>query len=363
MNRTSTPRWCIWAKKRGSGDLRDNTDLTDVALNSYYALMAETPARMARVLGEKADAARFTARYETIRRLLNERLWHPRRRMYLSRYLDGTWNEVVTPTVFYPLFAGIATRERAKILVREHLLDPEKFWGEYVIPSVARNDPAYCSGGPVNPRSEHYRFFDRYGENNAAEQWKGAAWPPMNVTVYDGVKRYGFDDVAGEFAARSTAMYLDAWDKDWFPESFDPEPGQPIMDSAVDTAWRTYSWANSMAVQSLHELISDNPWDGDPSGIVFGTLSLPGTNSIDNVRLRGHTYSVSAGPKRTTLVRDGRVVFRANGARVTVRDFLLHRAGASFEVNADGRAHIEVFPERGRPRRTEVPAGRTRVRL
>ncbi len=39
-------------------------------------------------------------------------------------------------------------------------------------------------------------------------------WPPMNATVYDGVKRYGFDDDAGRFAARSTAMYLDAWDKE-----------------------------------------------------------------------------------------------------------------------------------------------------
>ncbi|WP_330279071.1 hypothetical protein OHO83_08750 [Streptomyces sp. NBC_00569] len=47
-----------------------------------------------------------------------------------------------------------------------------------------------------------------------------------------------------------------ASDKDnWFPESFDPVPDQPITDSA----WRTYSWSNAMAVQSLHELISDNP--------------------------------------------------------------------------------------------------------
>ncbi|MEV8569561.1 trehalase family glycosidase [Streptomyces sp. NPDC051322] len=351
-------------KKGGSGDSRDNTNLTDVALNSYYALMAETLAKMARVLGRTADAARFAAQHAKIYRLLNDRLWHPQRRLYLSRYLDGTWNDVVTPTVFYPLFAGIATPDRAKTLVQEHLLDPKEFWGEYVVPSVARNDPAYCSGGPVHPGSEHFKFFDRYGEDTAPEQWKGAVWPPMNATVYDGVKRYGFDDVAGEFAARSTAMYLDAWDKDnWFPESFDPEPGQSIMDSAVDTAWRTYSWSNAMAVQSLHELISDNPWEGDPSGIMFGSLSLPGTNSIANVRLREHTYSVSAGPNRTTLARDGKVVFRATGARVAVRNFLLHPSGASFDLNADGPTRIEVSPERGRPRRTQVRAGRTHVEL
>ncbi|MEV0210442.1 trehalase family glycosidase [Streptomyces sp. NPDC050788] len=351
-------------KQGGSGDKRDNTDLTDVALNSYYALLAETLAKMARVLGKPQAAERFAAQHATIRRLLNDRLWHAEKGLYLSRYLDGTWNEVVTPTVFYPLFAGLATQERARVLVEQHLLNPEEFWGEYVVPSVARNDPTYCSGGPVHPDSEHFRFFDRYGEDTAPEQWKGAVWPPMNATVYDGVKRYGFDDVAGQFAARSTAMYLDAWDKEnWFPESFDPEPGQSVMDSAVDTAWRTYSWSNAMPVQGLHELISDNPWDGDASAIMFGTLSLPGTNTVANVQLRGHTYAVSAGPDRTTLVRDGRTVFRATGARVAVRNFVLRGSGASFDINADGPARVEVFGKDGRARGRKVPAGRTHVSL
>ncbi|WP_280891795.1 trehalase family glycosidase [Streptomyces sp. LBL] len=352
------------AKQGGSGDRRDNTDLTDVALNSYYALLAETLAKMARVLDRPQDAARFAAQHATIKRLLNTRLWHPQKGLYLSRYLDGTWNEVVTPTVFYPLFAGLATRDRARILVEEHLLDPEEFWGDHVIPSVARNDPAYCTGGPVHPGSEHFRYFDRYGENSAPEQWLGAVWPPMNFTVYDGVKRYGFDEAAGQFAARSTAMYLDAWDKEgWFPESFDPDPGQSVMGSAVDTAWRTYSWSNAMAVQGLHELISDNPWGGDPSAIMFGSLALPGTNTLANVHLRGHTYAVSAGPDRTTLVRDGHTVFRASGARVAVRNFVLGAADASFDVNADGPARVEVSVPGGRTRARKVPAGRSRVEL
>lgn len=345
------------AKQGGSGDSRANSDLTDVALNSYYALLSETLAKMARVLGLPADAERFTRQHETVKRLLNERLWHPGKRLYLSRYLDGTWNEIVTPTVFYPLFGGIATPERARILVEEHLLDPDEFWGEYVIPSVARNDPHYCAGGPVNPASEHFRFFDRYGEGTAPEEWQGACWPPMNFTVYDGLKRYGFDEVAGQFASRSTAMFLRAWDEQgWFPESFDPEPGQSIMSSAVDTAWRTYSWSTAMASQGLHELLSDNPWGGDPGALMFGSLGLEGTNSVANVRLRGHSYSVTAGPSRTVVERDGRVIFRSVGGRVAVRDFVL---GRSFTVTATERTRIEVPGSPGR----WVPAGRTEVTL
>ena len=89
-----------------------------------------------------------------------------------------------------------------------------------------------------------------------------------------------------------------------------------------------------------------------------GSLGLPGTNTVANVRLRGHTYAVTAGPDRTTVVRDGRVFFRATGARVAVRNFLLRGGRASFEINAAGPVNVEVA---GRTRR--LPGGRSRVTL
>ncbi|WP_433190224.1 amylo-alpha-1,6-glucosidase [Actinoallomurus sp. CA-150999] len=349
-------------KKGGSGDPRPNSNLTDVALNAYYALMAEILAKMARTQGRSADATRFDAIYERIKAGVNARLWNEERGLYLSRYLDGRWNEVVTPTVFYPLFAGLATPERARVLVEEHLLDREEFWGDYVIPSVARDDPTYCSGGPVHPRSRHFRFFTKYGDGTAPEQWKGAAWPPMNFTVYEGLKRYGFEREAGEFAARSARMYLDAYDRDgWFPESFDPEPGQSIMDSAVDTAWRTYSWSNAMAVQTMQELLSDDPWGDDPEALMFGGVTLPGTNSLANLVLRGHRYAITSGPRSTTLTRDGLPIFRARGGRVAVRDFVMSKNGASFDITADAPTDVVVIPGNGRAHRVRVPAGRSHV--
>ncbi|WP_329236416.1 trehalase family glycosidase [Actinoallomurus sp. NBC_01490] len=350
-------------KKGGSGDPRPNTNLTDVALNAYYALMAELLAKMARLQGKTADATRFEAIHERIKTGVNAKLWNEERGLYLSRYLDGGWNEVVTPTVFYPLLAGLATPERARVLVEDHLLDPKEFWGEYVIPSVARNDPKYCSGGPVHPRSEHFKFFKNYDDKGAPEEWKGAAWPPMNFTVYEGLKRYGFDREAGELAARSTAMYLNAYDRDgWFPESFDPEPGQSIMDSAVDTAWRTYSWSNAMAVQTIHELLSDEPW-GEPEALMFGSLTLPGTNSVSNLVLRGHRYAVTAGPRTTTVTRDGRPFFRSEGGRVAVRAFVLSEKGASFDITADAPTKVEVATGSGRTRSARVPSGHHHVEL
>ncbi|MCP2163537.1 hypothetical protein [Goodfellowiella coeruleoviolacea] len=186
----------------------------------------------------------------------------------------------------------------------------------------------------------------------------------MEPTVYDGLKRYGFDAEAAEVAARSTGMWLDTWDREsWFPEYFDPEPDQSINASATDTAWRTYSWSNLMPLMRTHELIADEPWSAS-SGIRFGTLGLPGTNTVHDVWLRGHRYGVSAGPRLTRLVQDGRVVFEARGARVVVRDFVLTDTGASFRVTAQGPVRVSVWPRtHGGPRQVETAAGSTTVHL
>ncbi|WP_407933757.1 hypothetical protein, partial [Bacteroides cellulosilyticus] len=35
---------------------------------------------------------------------------------------------------------------QAERMIKEHLLNTDEFWGEYVIPSVPKNDPAFKRG-------------------------------------------------------------------------------------------------------------------------------------------------------------------------------------------------------------------------
>ncbi|MEV0893929.1 trehalase family glycosidase [Promicromonospora sp. NPDC050262] len=346
----------------GGTDTRENTNLTDVALNSYYGLMAENLAQMATVLGDTAGAERYAALHERLEVRMNEHLWNEERGLYLNRYLDGSWEPTNTPTVFYPLFGGLATPERAEILVRDHLENPEEYGGEFVIPSVARNDPAFCAGR-ANESTEAYRYFQSPGEEDSCEEWQGAAWPPMNATVYDGLKRYGLDEAAAEVATKSTAMWLTSYKEiGWFPEYFDPEPGQVINSVATDTAWRTYSWSNLMPLMSTQELIADEPW-GDADGFRFGTLGLPGTNTVSEVPLKGHAWSVTAGPRTTTLERDGRTVVRAEGGRIVARDVVLDavRGGSSMDVTTTARTTITVTVPGARPHTFHVKKGDTHL--
>ncbi|MBD3003406.1 hypothetical protein [Streptomyces sp. 5-10] len=56
-------------------------------------------------------------------------------------------------------------------------------------------------------------------------------------------------------------------------------------------------------------------------------------------------------------------MFRATGARVAVRDFVLRASGASFDINAGGPARVEVPGRGGGSRERKVPAGRSHVEL
>ncbi len=85
--------------------------------------------------------------------------------------------------------AGVPSPKRAKVMVERHLLNPEEFKDEFVIPSIARNDPAF----------EKQRY------------WKGAIWPPLNFLVYLGLRQAGLTEVQQPLASRSLKLFLDEW--------------------------------------------------------------------------------------------------------------------------------------------------------
>ena len=95
----------------------------------------------------------------------------------------------ISPTNFYPLLARQATPEQARQMVDAHLLNPGEFWGEWVLPSVPRSDPAF--------RDQEY--------------WRGRIWGPMNFLVYLGLRNYDLPEARARLARRSEALLLKEW--------------------------------------------------------------------------------------------------------------------------------------------------------
>jgi putative isomerase len=161
----------------------------DVGLMSLYIADCDALAVMADVLGRAEDARTLRERSEKYRKKL-QTLWSADVGIFLNKDLrTGQLSNRLSPTNFYPMLAHAATPEQAQLMVKKHLLNPEEFWGKWVIPSIARNDPAF--------RDQNY--------------WRGRIWGPMNYLVYLGLRNYNLPEVRSEFVDKSYALFLKEW--------------------------------------------------------------------------------------------------------------------------------------------------------
>ncbi len=163
--------------------------LQDVGLNALYVRDCEALAEIATILGRAPEAGELRGRADTYRRAMQQ-LWDEKSGIFLNRRTDtGAFDHRLSPTHFYPLLAGIATPAQAKRMMDEHFSNPAEFWGEWIMPSCARNDPAY-------PEQNY---------------WRGRIWAPMNFLVYLGLQRYDLPRERRALAEKSQALLLKEW--------------------------------------------------------------------------------------------------------------------------------------------------------
>jgi Mannosylglycerate hydrolase MGH1-like glycoside hydrolase domain len=277
-------------------------DLDDVGLNSLYALDAESLAALAGILGKADDQKQFQADYQRMKQLVREKLWNDKDGIYENRFWNGEFSKRLSPSSFYPMLAGIATPEQAERMVREHLLNPQEFWGEYVIPTTTRSDPA---------------FSDQY-------YWRGSIWGPTNYLVYHAIDRYGYDQVAQDFAAKSYALFQ----SDWKTNQHDDELYHAWGGSGGGDVH--YTWGALLCLIPLEQMLDDNPW----SGLRFGAWNPSADGSLRGIIWQGHSYEVTIGPRQTVLQRDGRERFRAD-AGIVAREYTASASSVSAKVNSE----------------------------
>jgi putative isomerase len=161
----------------------------DLALNSLYIADCLALAQIGELLGHAIEVSELTQRADQLLVKLRD-LWQPELECFQDRRIDnGEWCDRRSATCFYTLLAGAATPEQASSMVEQHLLNPELFGGEWVIPAIPRTDPAF-------PEQIYQR---------------GRVWPPINFLTYLGLKRYDQDAASRELAEKSLALLLKNW--------------------------------------------------------------------------------------------------------------------------------------------------------
>jgi putative isomerase len=164
-------------------------EIADVGLMSMYIADCDALAQIADELGRSAEAKELRARSDRYRASLAT-LWSEPDGIFLNKDLHtGQLSHRLSPTNLYPLLARAATPAQAHTMIQKHLLNTDEFWGQWVIPSIARNDPAFSD--------QNY--------------WRGRIWGPMNYLVYLALRNYDDPEVRRDFAQKSYELFLKEW--------------------------------------------------------------------------------------------------------------------------------------------------------
>ncbi len=218
---------------------RRQLEYADVGLMSMYIADCDALAQMATDLGKTAEARELMQRSARYREKLAT-LWNPQVGIFLNKDLHtGKFNTRLSPTNFYPLLAKAASPDQAQRMIQEHLLNPREFWGQWVIPSIERDDPAF--------KDQNY--------------WRGRIWGPMNYLVYLGLRNYNDPDTCREFARKSYELFL----REWTANGHVHENYNAITGSGDDVANsdRFYHWG---ALLGLIEYMQETLPPGGSSG-------------------------------------------------------------------------------------------------
>ena len=212
---------------------REVLAMSAVDLCSYRALDLECLSRIARIVGDPAAARRLDAERCRLVAAMNRVLWSDAAGLYLDELPGDRHSPRVAASNFLPLIAGVPSARRARRMVGV-LRDPARFWGDWVLPTISRDDPA---------------FVDQ-------QYWRGSIWPPMNYLVLQGLRRYGFDELASELAWKGALMFLaDRRRTGFCRENFDARSGR-------GRGRRFQSWGPLFALGAIEEFVDACPWRG-----------------------------------------------------------------------------------------------------
>lgn len=247
-------------------------DANAIDLNSLWSMDAEYLARMARVLGHKDDAAHFGSEHEQMNRRINEKLWNEKLGMYCSRLWNGEFLTRLTPMNFYPLIAGAPDATRAG-RVMAVLTDSHKFWGTWVLPTLAYDDPDY----------------------HQQEYWRGDIWAPVNYLMFQGLKRYATPAQRMDYAQKCVALFMNNWKTlGVCGENYLSTDGTQNRDPH-------YTWGgllNLIGIENLYDIGSDGKIEINNAQVE--------TVDIKHLPIQGRLWELRVTPGRTELLREGK---------------------------------------------------------
>lgn len=203
-------------------DISDELECLDLTLMVIKEMRSLS--QIASELGLVNESKQWEEKADATSKLVNELMWDGEKQFYFSvdkvnhsfKFMtrDLRREEIIG---FLALWAETAPKERADLLVKK-LLNPEKFWRKYGIPTLAADD-------------EWYTPYVDY-----CCKWNGPVWLLWNYMALDGLKKYGYNEIADQLADKMMLAVTTQLKKNHnFWESYSPD--NEVLNSPPNYIW------------------------------------------------------------------------------------------------------------------------------
>jgi glycogen debranching enzyme len=195
----------------------DNSPLWDYGMpvespdiNTYLNIQMKSLAAIAELLGRQNEAALWRHRAKEITQRMLKDFWDEQAGVFQA-LCDEKPIPVLTPFNLYPLWTGELPDGVNKRLLA-HLKNPAEFGGDYMLPTVARNDPAY----------------------QPEQMWRGPIWANINYIFVEALQKIGEFDLARELRRKTLELLME---QPGLSEYYNPETGVPPATAASMFGW------------------------------------------------------------------------------------------------------------------------------
>lgn len=175
-----------------------------VDATSHVDMLYQYASDWAREVGE--DPEPFSKRHEELQRFIREKLFDPETGFFHDVWAVGNpKHRRLTFEGMWPMVTGAASPDQAERVIDENLLNPDRFFSDHPIATVAVSDPAF-----------------------ELRLWRGPAWNSMTYWAARGCLRCGRKDAARAIVERAldaSAKQFDLTGTIW--EFYHPFGGSP----------------------------------------------------------------------------------------------------------------------------------------
>jgi alpha,alpha-trehalase len=218
-------------------------------LNSLLYKTEQDMAQISQWLGKSSEAANWKARAETRKKNIQQYLWDQQGGLFFDYNVDdGKRSTYRYLTTYYPLWAGLATAEQARALVK--------------------NLPVFEQPGglAMSPEESGAQWDYPYG------------WAPVELLAIQGMRRYGFNADADRISLKFLSTAIENFERDGtLREKYNVVTRS--SESHVQVGYQAnvvgFGWTNGAFLELLHALPKEEVQKLEKQAT---TLTLPKSN-------------------------------------------------------------------------------------